>query len=133
MNGVQFATEAYHIGIQKKDQDRMGSIRGNDIFFRKSVSQTFNLFKLDFCSESPRFPFFCCFVATHNRQLGTHTNCVKGRPEAPGLKVLLLWTLNLSVYAHTCRQTKKYYDKTKRTSMNTGTQHGFTSHARDNN
>ena len=91
VNGVEFQTETYRTGFQKKDQgERGGTLRGNDIFFRKSVSQTFNMFKLDFFSESPRFPFVFVVSSPHNRQLGPHTNGVRGRPEAPGSKVLPL-------------------------------------------
>ena len=45
-------------------RERMVTLGGNHICFRKSLSQTFNLIRLDFSSMSPRFPFFCCFVAT---------------------------------------------------------------------
>ena len=50
--------------FRKRTRERMGTLGGNQICFRKSLSQTFNVIRLDFSSISPRFPFFCCFVAT---------------------------------------------------------------------
>ena len=52
------------LDFRKRTRERMGTLGGNHICFRKSLSQTFNLIRLDFSSMSPRFPFFCCFVAT---------------------------------------------------------------------
>ena len=95
MNGVQFVAETYRSGFQKKDQGEDGDY----IFFRKSLSQTFSLMRLDFY-ESPRFPFFDVVSSPHNRQLGTHTGSVEGKPEAPDSKTLPQWTLNLRVYTH---------------------------------
>ena len=52
------------LDFRKRTRERMRTLRGNHICFRKSLSQTFNLIRLDFSSMSPRCPFFCCFVAT---------------------------------------------------------------------
>ena len=92
--------------LRKRSRESMGTLGGNYICFRKSFSQTFNLIRLDFPSVSPRFPFFVVSLP-HNRQLGTHTNGLKGSLEAPDSKTLPQWILNLRVYAHTCRQTKE--------------------------
>jgi len=46
-------------------RERMRTLGVKHICFQKSLSQTLNLIRLDFPSMSPRFPFFCCFVATH--------------------------------------------------------------------
>jgi len=52
------------LDFRKRTRERMGTLGGNHICFRKSLSQTFNLIRLDFSSMLPKFPFFCCFVAT---------------------------------------------------------------------
>jgi len=106
MNGVHFATETYRTGFQKKDQGEDGTLVGNHICVRKSVSQTFNLIRLDFSSRHRGFHFFVV-LSPHNCQLGTHTSGLKGNLEAPGSKTLPQWILNLRVYAHTCRQTEE--------------------------
>ena len=101
----------------------------NGIYFRKSLSQTSSLIRLDF-PESPRFSFFFVVPSSHIRQLGTHTRGVVGRPEAPGSKALPHWTLNLRTHAHTVvhvNRQKRY--RTKCESINT--QHEFTSRSRD--
>ena len=49
---------------RKRTRERIGTLGGNNICFRKSLSQTFNLIRSDFSSTSPRFPFFGCFVTT---------------------------------------------------------------------
>jgi len=79
MSGVQFATESYRTGFQKKTREKMGTLGGNHICFRKSLSQTCNLIMLDFSSMSPRFPFVFVISSPQNRQLGTHTGGVQGR------------------------------------------------------
>jgi len=73
--GCSLRPKLIALDFRKRTRERMGTIRGNDIFFRKSVSQTLNLLKLDFCSESPRFPFFCCFVATQPSIRNAHKWC----------------------------------------------------------
>ena len=110
------------LDFRKRTRERMGTLGENHICFRKSLSQTFNLIRLDFSLISPRFAFFCCFVA-HNRQSGTHTNGLKARLEAPDSKTLP----NLRVYAHTCRQTN-FWKRYRTWHTSTKTQHGFTSH-----
>jgi len=87
-------------------RERMGTLGGNRVCFRKSLSQTFNLIKLDFSSFWLRFPIFVV-SSPHNCQLGTHTNGLKGSLEAPDSKTLPQWILNLRVYAHICRQIKE--------------------------
>ena len=88
--GCSLRPKLIALDFRKGTRERMGIIGGNDIFFPKSVSQTFDMFKLDFFSESPRFPFVFVVSSPHNRQSGPHTNGVRGRPEAPGSKVLPL-------------------------------------------
>jgi len=51
------------LDFRKRTRER-GILVGNHFCYRKSLSQTFNLIRLDFSSMSPRFPFFCCFVGT---------------------------------------------------------------------
>jgi len=94
------------LDFRQRTLQKTETLGGNDIFFRKTFSQTFSLIRLDF-SQSPRFPFFDVVSSPHNRQLGTHTGGVEGNPEAANSKTLPQWTLNLRVYTHTCRQTKE--------------------------
>jgi len=104
--GYRLLSKLIALDFRKRTREKTGTLGGNDVFFRKSLSQTFSLIRLDF-SDSPRFLFFNVVSSPHNRQLGTHTGGVEGNPEAPGSKTLPQWTLNLRVYAHTCRQTKE--------------------------
>ena len=109
MNGVQFAVETHHSGFQKKDQGEDGDSQKKLWYLLSKVFVT----NLQFASDQVRFfrvtevSIFFVVSSPHIRQLGTHTCGVEGRPEAPGSKVLLQWTLSLRAYAHTCRQTKK--------------------------
>jgi len=104
--GYRLLSKLIALDFRKSTREKTETLGGNDVFFRKSLSQTSSLIRLDF-SDSPRFLFFNVVSSPHNRQLGTHTGGVEGTPEAPGSKTLPQWTLNLRVYAHTCRQTKE--------------------------
>jgi len=106
MNGVHFATETYRTGSQKKDQGEDGDSRRKSHLFSKIFVTNLQFDQVRFSSMSPRFPIFVV-SSPHNRQLGTHTNGLKRSLEAPDLKTLPQWILNLRVYAHTCRQTKE--------------------------
>jgi len=97
------------LDFRKRSMERMGTLGGNHICFRKSLSQTFNLVRLDLSSMSPKFPIF--FVVPTEPSIRTYRWCAEGT-EAPGSKVLPQWTLNLRVYAHTCTQTKEIENKT---------------------
>ena len=104
-SGFSLATETYRTGFQKKNQGEDGdSLRKSYLF--PNVFVTNLQFKLNSSSMSPRFPFFCCFVATQPSIRNAHKWC-EGTPEAPGSKTLPQWTLDLRVYVHTCRQTKE--------------------------
>jgi len=52
------------LDFRKRTKEIMGTLGGIHICFRKSLSQIFNLIRLNFSSMSPRFQFFCYFVAT---------------------------------------------------------------------
>jgi len=109
--GYRFLPKLIALDFRKRTIEKTETLGGNHIFFRKPLSQTFSLIRLD-SSESPRFPFFNVISSPHNRQLGMHTGGVEGNPEALGSKTLPQWTLNLRVYAHICRQTKEIQNKT---------------------
>jgi len=104
MSGVQFATETYRTGFQKKDHGEDCESRRKSYLFSKVFVTNLQV-RLDFSSMSPKFPFF--FVIPTEPSIRTHRWCAEGRVEAPGSKVLPQWTLNSRVYAHTCTQTKE--------------------------
>jgi len=109
------------LDFRKRTIEKIVNLGGNHICFRESLSQTFNLVRLDFPSMSPKFPFF--LVIPTQPSIRTHRWCAEGSAEAPGSKVLPLWTLNLRVYSKTHVHRQKRC-RTKHTSINT--QHGFT-------
>jgi len=114
------------LDFRKRTRERMGTLGGNHICFRNSLSQTFNLIRLDFSSMSPRFPFFCCFVATQ-----PSIRKFEGKPGPGSARLGDTPAMDLElkgVRTHMYRP-KRY--RTKHTSINS--QHGFTSHTRDNN
>jgi len=63
------------LDFRKRSREKTETLGGNDICFRKPLSQTFSLIRLDF-SESSRFPFFVVVSSPHICQLGTHTGGV---------------------------------------------------------
>ena len=91
--------------ISEKGPGRGWGLSEEMIFFSECLCHKPWICSSSIFVQSHRGFHFLVVSSPHNRQLGTHI--VKGRPEAPGSKVLPLWTLNLSVYAHTCRQTKE--------------------------
>jgi hypothetical protein len=103
--GCSLRPKLIALDFRKRTMEKIVNLGGNHICFRKSLSQTFNLVRLDFSSMSPKFPFF--FVIPTEPSIRTHRWCAEGSAEAPGSKVLPQWTLNLRVYAHTCTQTKE--------------------------
>jgi len=103
--GCSLRPKLIALDFRKKTMKKIVNLGGNHICFRKSLSQTFNLVRLDFSSMSPKFPPF--FVIPTEPSIRTHRWCAEGSAEAPGSKVLPQWTLNLRVYAHTCTQTKE--------------------------
>ena len=58
--GYSLLPKLIALDFKKKTREKMETLGRNDIFFRKPLSQTFSLMRLDF-SESPRFPFFLLF------------------------------------------------------------------------
>jgi len=94
------------LDFRKRTREKTETLKKkNGIQFRKYLSQTFSLIRLDFSSMSPKFLFF--FVIPTEPSIRTHRWCAEGSAEVPGSKVLTQWTLNLRVYAHTCTQTKE--------------------------
>jgi len=108
--GCSWRPKLIALDFRKRTMEKIVILGGNHICFRKSLSQTFNLVRLHFFSRSPKFPFF--FVIPTEPSIRTHRWCAEGSAEALGSKVLLQWTLNLRVYAHTCTQTKEIWNKT---------------------
>jgi len=103
--GCSLRPKLIALDIRKRTMEKIVNLGGNHICIRKSLSQTFNLVRLDFSWMSPKFLIFC--VIPTELSIRTHRWCAEGSAEAPGSKVLPQWTLNLRVYAHTCTQTKE--------------------------
>ena len=73
MSGVQFATETYRTGFQKKDHGEDCESRRKSYLFSKVFVTNLQV-RLDFSSMSPKFPLF--LLSPQNRQLG-HTGGVR--------------------------------------------------------
>jgi len=58
--GYNLRSKLIALDFRKRTREKMESLGGNNIWFRKSLSQTFSLIRLD-SSQSPRFPFFLLF------------------------------------------------------------------------
>ena len=62
--GCSLRPKLITLDFRKRTMEKIVNLGGNHICFRKSLSQTFNLVRLDFSSMSLKFPCFFCYSHT---------------------------------------------------------------------